>query len=53
MEQIQHDIEMAFNENPRFKPSQRFLEFKQNKQFDEDKLKKAYKNQYYQIKTKK
>jgi hypothetical protein len=53
MEQIQHDIETAFNENPRFKPSQRFLEFKQNKVFDEHKLKKAYKNQYYQIKTKK
>lgn len=53
MEEIQNDIETAFNENPRFKPSHRFLEFKQNKPFDENKLKKAYKNQYYQIKTKK
>jgi len=53
MEQIQEDIECALNENPRFKPSHRFVEFKQNKNFDEIKLKKAYKNQYYQIKTKK
>jgi len=50
--EIQKDIESALNENPRFKPSHRFVEFKQNKTFDEDRLKKAYKNQYYQIKTK-
>ena len=53
MAEIQNDIEIALNENPRFKPSQRFQVFKQQKEFDEKKLKKAYKNQYYQIKTKK
>jgi hypothetical protein len=53
MAEIQKDIESALNENPRFKPAHRFQEFKQHKMFDEKKLKKAYKNQYYQIKTKK
>ena len=52
LEQIQEDIQQALHINPRFKPSQRFILFKQNKNYDENKLKKAYKNQYYQIKTK-
>lgn len=53
MIEIQQDIHKALNENPRFKPSHRFNEFKVGKSFDETRLKKAYKNQYYQIKTKK
>lgn len=53
MEQIRQDIHAHWNENPRFKPSHSFEAFKRNHSFDENKLKKAYKNQYYQIKTKK
>ena len=53
MEQIQEDIQEALQINPRFKPAHRFIEFKENKNYDEMKLKKAYKNQYYQIKSKK
>ena len=53
IEEIQRDIQNALTENPRFKPSHRFIEFKEKKEFDEKKLKKAYKNQYYQIKSKK
>ena len=52
MEQIQQDIQEALQINPRFKPSHRFIAFKENKNYDEMKLKKAYKNQYYQIKSK-
>jgi len=51
MDQIKTDINEAFADNPRFKPSVRFECFKKDVEFDGDKLKKAYKNQYYQIKS--
>lgn len=49
--EIQKDIHEAMHENPRFKPSHRFIEFASKHPLD-PRLKKAYKNQYYQIKTK-
>jgi len=50
MFQIKEDIHNQFKLNIKFKPSHTFETFKQDKDYDEIKLKKAYKNQYYQLK---
>lgn len=54
LDEMKKDIKKHFSKNPSFKPSETFVLFRENYIFmDEAPLKKAYKNQYFQIKNKK
>ena len=54
LDEMKKDIKNHFSKNPSFKPSETFVLFRENYIFmDEVPLKKAYKNQYFQIKNKK
>ena len=49
MNEIKEDLKKHFEENPDFKPSETYKQFKKN---DDPFIKKSYKNQYYQMKNK-
>ena len=49
---IRDHLKKEFENNKLFKPSETFETFKDTIEFDEHKLKKCYKNQYYQLKKK-
>jgi hypothetical protein len=53
LQEIKSHLNDCFNANPFFKPSISYLDFEEKYKYNHKNIKKAYKNQYYQIKLNK
>lgn len=51
IQEIKNHLNVSYNENPQFKPSDSYKNFETKYNYNSENIKKAYKNQYYQFKV--